>query len=86
MPEMVSFSCLQSCKFLIRIVREHRRNIFYNRLIRKRKKEKICHSNFTSKENGRKGILRKEKAELMEQTLFLEELAHDLQSMRFMAY
>ncbi|HFR3815894.1 TPA: hypothetical protein ACHWB5_001796 [Streptococcus suis] len=28
----------------------------------------------------------KEKAELMEQALFLEELVHDLQSMRFMAY
>ncbi|MBY4633705.1 hypothetical protein FAJ36_00505 [Streptococcus suis] len=28
----------------------------------------------------------KEKIELMEQALFLEELAHDLQSMRFMAY
>ncbi|HEL1972883.1 TPA: hypothetical protein TYI96_000781 [Streptococcus suis] len=28
----------------------------------------------------------KEKAELMEQASFLEELAHDLQSMRFMAY
>ncbi|HFR3504244.1 hypothetical protein ACEE44_00680 [Streptococcus sp. 32226D021BW] len=28
----------------------------------------------------------KEKAELMEQAEFLEELAHDLQSMRFMAY
>lgn len=28
----------------------------------------------------------KEKAELIEQAAFLEELAHDLQSMRFMAY
>ncbi|HFR3621180.1 hypothetical protein ACS6ZR_02965 [Streptococcus suis] len=28
----------------------------------------------------------KEKAELMEQALFLEELAHGLQSIRFMAY
>lgn len=28
----------------------------------------------------------KEKAELMEQASFLEELAHELQSMRFMAY
>ncbi len=28
----------------------------------------------------------KEKSELMEQALFLEELAHELQSMRFMAY
>ncbi|HEP1787483.1 hypothetical protein [Streptococcus suis] len=28
----------------------------------------------------------KEKAELMEQAAFLEELAHDLQSIRFMAY
>ncbi|NQN86976.1 hypothetical protein HO997_03470 [Streptococcus suis] len=28
----------------------------------------------------------KEKAELMEQAEFLEELAHDLQTMRFMAY
>ncbi|HEM3427501.1 TPA: hypothetical protein U1B15_000078 [Streptococcus suis] len=28
----------------------------------------------------------KEKAELLEQALFLEELAHDLQSIRFMAY
>ncbi|MDX4991302.1 hypothetical protein SHY80_01635 [Streptococcus suis] len=28
----------------------------------------------------------REKAELMEQALFLEDLAHDLQSMRFMAY
>ncbi|HEM3212503.1 hypothetical protein [Streptococcus suis] len=28
----------------------------------------------------------REKAELMEQALFLEELAHDLQTMRFMAY
>lgn len=27
-----------------------------------------------------------EKAELLVQTVFLEELAHDLQSMRFMAY
>ncbi|MFM0789923.1 hypothetical protein [Streptococcus suis] len=28
----------------------------------------------------------KEKAELLEQALFLEDLAQDLQSMRFMAY
>ncbi len=28
----------------------------------------------------------KEKAELLEQALFIEELAHDLQSIRFMAY
>ncbi|HFU3984601.1 hypothetical protein F6P74_07715 [Streptococcus suis] len=28
----------------------------------------------------------KEKAELLEQAVFLEELAHDLQSIRFMAY
>ncbi|HEL1545589.1 TPA: hypothetical protein U0560_000488 [Streptococcus suis] len=28
----------------------------------------------------------REKAELMEQALFLEDLAQDLQSMRFMAY
>ncbi|HEL1660868.1 TPA: hypothetical protein U1343_000105 [Streptococcus suis] len=28
----------------------------------------------------------KEKAELMEQASFLEELAHNLQSIRFMAY
>ncbi|NQG97912.1 hypothetical protein HO675_07435 [Streptococcus suis] len=28
----------------------------------------------------------KESAELLEQATFLEELAHDLQSMRFMAY
>ncbi|HEM5300866.1 hypothetical protein [Streptococcus sp. 2022WUSS037] len=28
----------------------------------------------------------KEKAELMEQAEFLEELSHNLQSMRFMAY
>ncbi|QZT28318.1 hypothetical protein K6969_06170 [Streptococcus suis] len=28
----------------------------------------------------------KEKIELMEQAAFLEELAYDLQSMRFMAY
>ncbi|MBM0194769.1 hypothetical protein ACTJ5U_01535 [Streptococcus suis] len=28
----------------------------------------------------------KEKAELLEQAVFLEELAHDLQTMRFMAY
>ncbi|MCK3904334.1 hypothetical protein HCC14_02305 [Streptococcus suis] len=28
----------------------------------------------------------KEKSELLEQALFLEDLAHDLQSMRFMAY
>ncbi|HEL9643862.1 TPA: hypothetical protein U0K67_000027 [Streptococcus suis] len=28
----------------------------------------------------------KEKAELLEQASFLEELAHDLQSIRFMAY
>lgn len=28
----------------------------------------------------------KEKAELLEQASFLEELAHELQSMRFMAY
>ncbi|HEM5090509.1 TPA: hypothetical protein U1241_000213 [Streptococcus suis] len=28
----------------------------------------------------------KEKAELMEQASFLEELAHDLQTLRFMAY
>lgn len=28
----------------------------------------------------------KEKAEHLEQAVFLEELAHDLQSIRFMAY
>ncbi|HFI0595446.1 TPA: hypothetical protein ACGO30_001166 [Streptococcus suis] len=28
----------------------------------------------------------KEKTELMEQAIFLEELANDLQSIRFMAY
>ncbi|HEM5029211.1 TPA: hypothetical protein U1214_001213 [Streptococcus suis] len=28
----------------------------------------------------------KKKAELLEQALFLEELAHDLQTLRFMAY
>ncbi|HEM5650813.1 TPA: hypothetical protein U1729_000898 [Streptococcus suis] len=28
----------------------------------------------------------KEKSELLEQALFLEDLSHDLQSMRFMAY
>ncbi|ASW51708.2 TPA: hypothetical protein U1B91_001221 [Streptococcus suis] len=28
----------------------------------------------------------KEKSELLEQAVFLEELAHDLQSIRFMAY
>ncbi|HEL2057271.1 TPA: hypothetical protein TY768_000433 [Streptococcus suis] len=33
-----------------------------------------------------KTFLEKEKTELMEQAAFLEELAHDLQSMRFMAY
>ncbi|HEM5078621.1 TPA: hypothetical protein U1238_000927 [Streptococcus suis] len=33
-----------------------------------------------------KAFSEKEKAELMEQALFFEELAHDLQSMRFMAY
>lgn len=28
----------------------------------------------------------KEKSELLEQAVFLEELAHDLKSIRFMAY
>ncbi|WNO83737.1 hypothetical protein RMQ61_05890 [Streptococcus suis] len=28
----------------------------------------------------------KEKVELLEQAVFLEELAHDLQTIRFMAY
>ncbi|HFI0562412.1 TPA: hypothetical protein ACGO35_000085 [Streptococcus suis] len=33
-----------------------------------------------------KVFLEKEKTELMEQALFLEELVHDLQTLRFMAY
>ncbi|HEL1568179.1 TPA: hypothetical protein TXZ04_001608 [Streptococcus suis] len=33
-----------------------------------------------------KAFSEKKKAKLMEQALFLEELAHDLQSIRFMAY
>ncbi|HFI0027241.1 hypothetical protein ACTGJ2_05080 [Streptococcus suis] len=33
-----------------------------------------------------KAFSEKEKTELLEQAVFLEELAHDLQSIRFMAY
>lgn len=39
-----------------------------------------------AKQIEEKTFLEKEKIELMEQATFLEELAHDLQSMRFMAY
>ncbi|WP_306434461.1 NisI/SpaI family lantibiotic immunity lipoprotein [Streptococcus suis] len=42
----------KAVSFLIRTVREHRRNIFYNRLIRNRKKEIICHSNCSSSSAG----------------------------------
>ncbi|HEM4818790.1 TPA: hypothetical protein U1079_001655 [Streptococcus suis] len=41
---------------------------------------------FQAKRIEEKVFSEKEKAELMEQAAFLEELAHDLQSMRFMAY
>ncbi|MGQ7561648.1 hypothetical protein ACTGUR_07810 [Streptococcus suis] len=39
-----------------------------------------------AKQIAEKTFSEKEKIELMEQAAFLEELAHDLQSMRFMAY
>ncbi|HEM6119876.1 TPA: hypothetical protein U2D44_000283 [Streptococcus suis] len=39
-----------------------------------------------AKQIEEKSFSEKEKTELMEQATFLEELAHDLQSMRFMAY
>ncbi|HFI0159314.1 TPA: hypothetical protein ACGO8L_000034 [Streptococcus suis] len=39
-----------------------------------------------AKQIEEKTFSEKEKAELMEQALFLEELAHDLQTLRFMAY
>lgn len=39
-----------------------------------------------AKQIEEKTFSEKEKIELMEQAAFLEELAHDLQSMRFMAY
>ncbi|HFU3716610.1 TPA: hypothetical protein ACGO5M_002033 [Streptococcus suis] len=39
-----------------------------------------------AKQVDEKTFSEKEKIELMEQATFLEELAHDLQSMRFMAY
>ncbi|HEM2779881.1 TPA: hypothetical protein U1W10_000747 [Streptococcus suis] len=39
-----------------------------------------------AKQIEEKTFSEKEKIELMEQASFLEELAHELQSMRFMAY
>ncbi|MBY5014516.1 hypothetical protein K6V96_04660 [Streptococcus suis] len=39
-----------------------------------------------AKQIEEKTFSEKEKIELMEQASFLEELAHDLQSIRFMAY
>lgn len=39
-----------------------------------------------AKQVDEKTFSEKEKIELMEQATFLEELAHDLQSMRFMTY
>ncbi|MGQ7374512.1 hypothetical protein ACTGW9_10425 [Streptococcus suis] len=39
-----------------------------------------------AKQIEEKTFSEKEKAELIEQAAFLEELAHELQSMRFMAY
>lgn len=39
-----------------------------------------------AKQIEEKTFSEKEKTELMQQATFLEELAHDLQSIRFMAY
>ncbi|HFU4459016.1 TPA: hypothetical protein ACGPAL_000047 [Streptococcus suis] len=39
-----------------------------------------------AKQMEEKAFSEKEKAELLEQAEFLEELAHDLQSIKFMAY
>ncbi len=41
---------------------------------------------FFKQRESKKRYSQKRKAELMEQAVFLEELAHDLQSLRFMAY
>ncbi|MEI4366271.1 hypothetical protein V9Z29_00565 [Streptococcus suis] len=41
---------------------------------------------FQAKRIEEKVFSEKEKSELLEQAEFLEELAHDLQSLRFMAY
>ncbi|HEL1604254.1 TPA: hypothetical protein U1V26_000316 [Streptococcus suis] len=41
---------------------------------------------FQAKRIEEKVFSEKEETELLEQALFLEELAHDLQSIRFMAY